>query len=235
MKLVELSLMCLWGLLCLCTSAYATDNFIAEMADAARDFHGLLPCGKWDCKCANQQRDCCCAAKEMMTLEDTTFNWMMDLWLDVKDLEKETNALTENRHIAFSAAMPAKLNSFGPFTASVTIPYTTITLNDGNGYNPALGVFTALFPGTFSFSYTVYSNVGHPNERIYHKVQMMMDGKVVASTWEDNREDQEDSGSQVVVLHLRRGCQVYMELVAGRSLSGDMTFNKFSGFLLYHD
>ncbi|CAL8360727.1 unnamed protein product [Merluccius merluccius] len=164
MKLVALSLMCLWGLLCLCTSAYATDNFIAELADAARDFHGLLPCGNWDCKCANQQRDCCCAAKEMMTLEDTTFNWMMDLWLDVKDLEIKTNALT--------------------------------------------GVFTALFPGTYSFSYTVYSNVGHQNERLYHKV---------------------------VVLHLRRGCQVYMELVAGRSLSGDMTFNRFSGFLLYHD
>ena len=29
------------------------------------------------------------------------------------------------------------------------------------------------------------------------QIQLMLNGEVVASTWEDNREDTEDSGSQV--------------------------------------
>lgn len=96
------------------------------------------------------------------------------------------------------------------------------------------GIFTAPRAGLYSFSYTVYSNVGAEGERIYYKVQLMKDGQVIASTWEDNREDSEDSGTQTVLLQLKQGNQVYMELVLGRFLCGDTQgYNSFSGYLVY--
>lgn len=65
-------------------------------------------------------------------------------------------------------------------------------------------------------------------------VQLMRDGVAVTSTWEDNREDSEDAGSQTVVLHLRHGSQVYIQLFSGRLLCGDIKgHNSFSGYLLY--
>lgn len=96
------------------------------------------------------------------------------------------------------------------------------------------GTFTAPRAGLYSFSYTVYSNVGAEGERIYHKVQLMKDGQVIASSWEDNREDSEDSATQTVLLQMKQGNQVYMELVLGRFLCADTQgYNSFSGYLVY--
>lgn len=69
---------------------------------------------------------------------------------------------------------------------------------------------------------------------MYYKVQLMRNGEVMASTWEDNSEDSEDSGSQIVLLQLERGGQVYVELLSGRKLCGDVKgINTFSGYLVY--
>lgn len=96
------------------------------------------------------------------------------------------------------------------------------------------GTFTAPRAGLYSFSYTVYSNLGAEGERIYHKVQLMKDGQVIASSWEDNREDSEDSATQTVFLQLKQGNQVYVELVLGRFLCADTQgYNSFSGYLVY--
>ena len=76
--------------------------------------------------------------------------------------------------------------------------------------------------------------MGSAGQRLYHMVQLMRDGVPLVSTWEDNREDSEDAGSQTVVLQLRRGSQVYVQLVFGRLLCGDTAgHNSFSGYLLY--
>uniref|UniRef100_A0A3Q3XHW4 C1q domain-containing protein n=1 Tax=Mola mola TaxID=94237 RepID=A0A3Q3XHW4_MOLML len=118
-----------------------------------------------------------------------------------------------------------------PFTRSSPIPYDSISLNHGNGYNPAL-IFTAPCSGLYSFSFSVYSQVGREGERMYYKVQLMRNGEVVASTW-DNREDVEDSSSQTVLLSLRQGGQVYVELLSGRQLCGIFQgLNIFSGTLI---
>lgn len=62
----------------------------------------------------------------------------------------------------------------------------------------------------------------------------MKNGQLIASSWEDNREDSEDSSTQTVLLQLRRGCQVYIELLSGRQLCGDTQgYNTFSGYLIY--
>ncbi|RXN13272.1 complement C1q 4 [Labeo rohita] len=96
------------------------------------------------------------------------------------------------------------------------------------------GTFTAPHAGLYSFSFTAYSSVGSAGQRLYQKVQLMKNGQLIASSWEDNREDSEDSSTQTVLLQLRRGCQVYVELLSGRQLCGDTKGqNTFSGYLVY--
>lgn len=69
---------------------------------------------------------------------------------------------------------------------------------------------------------------------MYYKVQLMRNGELVASTWEDNREDSEDSSTQTVLLSLQQGGQVYVELQSGRQLCGLVEgLNTFSGSLIY--
>lgn len=69
---------------------------------------------------------------------------------------------------------------------------------------------------------------------MYYEVQLMRNGELVASTWEDNREDSEDSSTQTVLLSLQQGGQVYVELQSGRQLCGLVEgLNTFSGSLIY--
>lgn len=69
---------------------------------------------------------------------------------------------------------------------------------------------------------------------MYYKVQLMRNREVVASMWEDNREDSEDSSSQTVLLSLQQGDQVFVELLSGRQLCGIIEgLNTFSGSLIY--
>ncbi|XP_042342847.1 cerebellin 18 [Plectropomus leopardus] len=121
---------------------------------------------------------------------------------------------------------------FGPFNTNVPIPYHTVSLNHYSGYNPSMGVFTAPCAGVYVFSITVYSYVTE-NERLYHKVQLMKNGKVMVSVWENNREDHEDNAVQVRLMELQQGDQVYAELMSGRKLCKHLNYNIFTGHILY--
>lgn len=41
--------------------------------------------------------------------------------------------------IAFTATMLPKAGCLGPFTSNMSISYQSVSLNQGSGYNPALG------------------------------------------------------------------------------------------------
>lgn len=63
---------------------------------------------------------------------------------------------------------------------------------------------------------------------------LVRQGRSEAATWEDNREDAEDSATQTVLFSLSAGEQVYVQLMSGREICGDMWGqNIFSGYLLY--
>ncbi|XP_041949324.1 cerebellin-3-like [Alosa sapidissima] len=196
---------------------------------------GSLPCGGWDCECAfNRQRGCCCAARDFFNLEERVFTQMMGQWEALKQLNGQIQALAEGRQVAFTATLTPMTSCFGPFTVGVPIPYREVSLNSASGYNPALGVFTAPWAGVYSFSFTVYSDVGLVGERLYHRVMLMQDRSPVVSVWEENRDDGQDSATHTVLLTLAPGGQVYMTLQSGRELCGDTQGrNVFSGYLLY--
>ncbi|XP_040030033.2 cerebellin 18 [Gasterosteus aculeatus] len=241
--MVVLPLLLLLGLQFLCGRGQLQSAGIQLLTEAAREWQGSLPCGEWNCGCAFQkQPGCCCAADGMFKLEEDSFHRIKYLMRDVMSLEKKVQKLTDYSRVAFEAIMNpgARVSSgtdpqcFGPFSTNVPIPYSNVTLNDANGYNPALGVFTAPCAGVYVFSFTVHSCVLE-NESLYYKVQLMRNGVVEASVWENNREDFEDNANHVVVLKLERGDQVYIELMSGRRLCTQQPFNIFTGYILYPD
>ncbi|KAM8904238.1 cerebellin 18 isoform 1-T2 [Spinachia spinachia] len=233
--MAALPLSVLLGLQFLCARGQLQSAGVELLTEAATAWQGPLPCGEWDCDCAfRKQPGCCCAADGMFTLEEDSFHRIEYLMRDVMSLGKKVQELTGHSRIAFEANMAPGGQCFGPFSTNVPIPYSNVTLNDANGYNPSLGVFTAPCAGVYVFSFTVHSCVLE-NESLYHKVQLMRNGVVEASVWENNREDFEDNANHVVVLKLQRGDQVYIELMSGRRLCTQQPFNIFTGYILYPD
>uniref|UniRef100_A0A9J8D2S4 Cerebellin 18 n=1 Tax=Cyprinus carpio carpio TaxID=630221 RepID=A0A9J8D2S4_CYPCA len=239
MKMLPSASLCILMVLSLCSRAEATTAFDL-LRETAVSYTGSLPCGGWDCECAfRRQKSCCCVAQPLFDLEEATFMRMVGLWEGLSHLNSQIEELTAGCKIAFTAAMLPMSGCLGPFNSNMSISYQSVSLNQGNGYNPALepashSTFTAPHAGLYSFSFTAYSNVGSAGQRLYQKLQLMKNGQLMASSWEDNREDSEDSSSQTVLLQLRRGCQVYVELMSGRQLCGDTQGqNTFSGYLVY--
>ncbi|TRY57339.1 hypothetical protein DNTS_024935 [Danionella cerebrum] len=205
-----------------------------DLQAAAGSWKGSLPCGGWSCECTYKQPSCCCAADAVDQLEEQTFFRLMSIWSSMVDLQKLVDKNTAGRGVAFTATMSQMSGCFGPFTCDVPIPYANTSLNHGNAYNSALGIFTAPRAGVFSFSLTVYSNKGSESQRLYQRVALVRQGRSEAATWEDNREDAEDSATQTVLFTLAAGEQVYSQLMSGREICGDIWGrNIFSGFLLY--
>ncbi|CAJ1052712.1 complement C1q-like protein 4 [Xyrichtys novacula] len=225
---------CVLFILSLVWDSVRADNSISSLKMAAASWEGELPCKEWNCECAFKQRGCCCAATDLQEVEDQIFHKVMDLSRRVFQLGDTILEVLGGIRVAFTASMSHKKTCFGPFTRSTPIPYNLLTFNHGSGYNPALGIFTAPRPGLYSFSFSVYSKVQGEGEKMYYKVQLMRNGEAVVSTWEDNREDSEDSSSQTVLLSLEQGGQVYVQLLSGRQLCGNIEgLNTFSGALIY--
>uniref|UniRef100_A0A672ISX5 Complement C1q-like protein 2 n=2 Tax=Salarias fasciatus TaxID=181472 RepID=A0A672ISX5_SALFA len=211
---------CAFFVLGLLRHSAKADSTINSLREAAVRWDGELPCTNWDCECAfKHQRGCCCGAPDLVAVEDQIFIRMMDLSKRLTQLGDSALRVTGEK-VAFTASMSPSVHCFGPFTRNKPIPYDSISLNHGRGYNPALGVFTAPCSGLYSFSVSIYSKLSRAGDRMYHKVQLMKNGEVIASTWEDNRDDSEDSASQTVLLSLQRGGQVYVELLNSRQLCG---------------
>ncbi|XP_061576215.1 cerebellin 18 [Cololabis saira] len=242
--MAALTLLLLSGPLFLCSRVEAQTASIEALKQAALKWEGPLTCKKWDCDCTfNRQRGCCCGANEMYRIEEETFRRLGLLWHQIMTLNHRVQALTDDLKVAFMASMDPSVavstpgsseRCFGPFNTNVPIPYSSVTLNAANGYNPSLGVFTAPFPGIYVFSFTVYSSVDS-NGRLYHKVGLMKNGVLAVSVWENNREDSEDSASQIVTLDMQRGDQVYLELLSGRKLCTSLQHNIFTGYIVYPD
>ncbi|XP_047450397.1 cerebellin 18 [Mugil cephalus] len=241
--MVVLPVLFLLGSLFLCGRVEAQSSSTADMLkQAALQWKGPLTCDKWDCNCTfTRQRGCCCAANEMHQVEEEAFVRVMHLWHNIMSLNQRVKTLADNSKVAFTATMDPNIaiaisgsteRCFGPFNTNAPIPFGTVSLNNGNGYNPSLGVFTAIRAGVYVFSFTTYSSVGQ-NGRLYHKVQLMKNGVLAVSVWENNREDGEDSATQVVTLAMQKGDQVYLELMSGRKLCTDLQYNIFTGYILY--
>lgn len=129
-----------------------------------------------------------------------------------------------------------RFKCFGPFGVNTRVPFEHVFLNLGNGYNSMNGIFTVLHSGVYSLALTVYSDAGAPDTILAACAGLQVNGQVVAGSRDRNRNDQEDSSSIVVAIHLEAGDEVSVNLPIGCFLCDDNNhYNTFSAFLLYNE
>lgn len=126
------------------------------------------------------------------------------------------------------------LKCFGPFRDEQPVTYSHIFMNLGGGYNQQTGVFTAPRAGTYSLALTVYSDAGSPGNTLAACAALHVNGQSVADLQERNMQDQEDSATAVLAVHLSAGDRVSVHLPIGCFLCDNKShYNTFSGLLLY--
>lgn len=125
---------------------------------------------------------------------------------------------------------------FGPFGGPKVVTYGQVFINHGNGYNQSTGLFAVPRSGVYSLALTVYSDAGASDSKLAACAGLQVNGVKVSGQSERNKQDQEDSSTTVVALHLGAGDQVSVSLDRGCFLCDDHNhYNTFSAFLLYAD
>ncbi|XP_058490476.1 cerebellin 20 [Solea solea] len=187
--------------------------------------------------CLTDQASCgCCLMQQQIHKMETFFN------MSLSELEKEltkTKAALDNvrgSRSAFSVALnnDNHLNCYGTFRDDKLVIYKHVFINLGGGYNVETGVFTVPRSGVYSLALTVYSDAGSPGNTLAACASLRVNDMVVAGPTEHNMQDQEDSATIVMALHLMAGDQVAVNLPIGCFLCDNKShYNTFSGFLLY--
>ncbi|XP_032444385.1 LOW QUALITY PROTEIN: complement C1q-like protein 2 [Xiphophorus hellerii] len=132
--------------------------------------------------------------------------------------------------VAFSAALPGSGNT-GPFTTATPLRYKKVFSNTGNCYNPSTGIFTATVSGMYFFRFSMFNNMTPAPNSV---VSLMKNSERLTSVWDTAATDIHDSGSNAVVISLKVGDNVYVQLEPNRAVYDDgMHYNTFSGFLLF--
>ncbi|XP_040901508.1 complement C1q-like protein 4 [Toxotes jaculatrix] len=187
--------------------------------------------------CVTDQASCgCCLMQQQIHRMKMFFN--MSLNELEKELQKTKTVLNNVRasRSAFSVALTTDndLICLGPFRDDKLIAYKHIFINLGDGYNADTGIFTVPRSGVYSLALTVYSDAGSPGNTLAACANLQVNGLVVAGPREKNMQDQEDSATIVVALHLKAGDEVAVNLPIGCFLCDDNShYNTFTGFLLY--
>ncbi|XP_072247751.1 complement C1q-like protein 4 [Leuresthes tenuis] len=188
--------------------------------------------------CLTDQASCgCCLMQQQIHRMKTFFN--MSLNELEKDLMKTKNLLNSVRasRSAFSVALTNdnSMSCFGPFRGEDRlIIYKHVFINLGDGYNVDTGIFTVPRSGVYTLALTVYSDAGSPGSSLAACASLLVNGQVVAGPSEKNTQDQEDSATIVIALHLKAGDKVMVNLPIGCFLCDDSShYNTFTGFLLF--
>ncbi|XP_037324469.2 complement C1q-like protein 2 [Pungitius pungitius] len=210
--------------------------------------HGALPYGWVDpgvtppadlpgSGCITDRGSCgCCLMLREVNRMSTYFNATLNaLEKDYAQAKRSVEKIEASRG-AFSVALTDQpyFFCFGPFTSEKLVTYQHVFINLGGGYDPGTGVFTAAQSGVYSLALTVFGDAGAPGVPLAACADLLVNGRAVAGARERNAQDQEDSASTVLALHLNAGDKVAVSLPVGCSLCGDVGhFNTFSAFLLY--
>ncbi|XP_023204391.1 complement C1q-like protein 4 [Xiphophorus maculatus] len=134
--------------------------------------------------------------------------------------------------VAFSAALrDSGSGDIGPFTTATPLQYKKVFSNTGNSYNPSTGVFTAMVSGMYFFRFSMFNNLASTPNSL---VSLMKNSERLTSVWDTNGSDSNDMGSNAVVIPLKVGDNVFVQLHPNRLVYDDtMNYNTFSGFLLF--
>uniref|UniRef100_A0A3P8PHR6 C1q domain-containing protein n=1 Tax=Astatotilapia calliptera TaxID=8154 RepID=A0A3P8PHR6_ASTCA len=145
-----------------------------------------------------------------------------------------TDPITSRVAFSFSLFSDENFKCYGPFSEmNKIVIYKNAFLNLGGAYNMNTGVFTVPFSGVYSLAVTIFSDAGSPGNMLAACANLQVNNKVMARAKEFNTNDQEDSATIVVAMHLKVGDMVTVTLSSGCYLCDESYYNTFSGFLLY--
>lgn len=115
----------------------------------------------------------------------------------------------KGKTIAFHAILPSDVKNT---PINTIIKFQTVQVNEGGGYNPATGKFTAPVDGVYSFSWTYHTNKGsvaYLGGYVDGTIRTYIGTYTQANTW------QSQTGN--LVIKLKKGsqfwaCTLYMQL-----------------------
>ncbi|XP_011430985.3 complement C1q tumor necrosis factor-related protein 3-like [Magallana gigas] len=144
------------------------------------------------------------------------------LWNKVEDLTQNGSL----NKVAFTAGT----SGAGNIGTGSTIVFPVVINNEGGGYNPDTGVFTAPRSGQYVF---FVSAQGYGSDTLYVSIVHNGGAKVMTMSDGGRGKDFYDSGTNLAALNLQQGDTVWAKCHSGSSFySEGIPITTFSGFLI---
>ncbi|XP_062574645.1 complement C1q-like protein 2 [Saccostrea cucullata] len=195
--------------------------------------------------------------KDVLTLKETTGSGISQLEAELKHLKTENQRLdselqrtkakegnlssliasiqgsltnvsslvNKSKKVGFSASMSSSSSSWN----SGTLVFPSVITNEGNGYNPSNGIFTAPTAGMYVFFVNVQSN---NKQTIFVDIVLNGSTKVRTMAYSYSNDDYYDAGPNLVVLTIQKGDAVWVKYYSGKGYYTDGPLTTFSGFLV---
>lgn len=147
--------------------------------------------------------------------------------LQIVDVSVFAGIRSSNGTIAFSAYLTTTLSSPGNLRPLI---FDAIFMNEGNGYNHHMGVFTAPRTGLYVFTWTIRANGG-----AYFNTQLLVNGLMYGSMYTRDYY-YSNSNSATEVVHVAVGNSVYVRTGptgnSGTIISNYDGYSTFSGWTI---
>ncbi|XP_062574644.1 multimerin-2-like [Saccostrea cucullata] len=146
--------------------------------------------------------------------------------LEVFRMNVTNNILGKSKKVAFSASVSSSSTSW----ISGTLVFPSVITNEGNGYNPSNGIFTAPIAGMYVFFLNVQS---YYRETIYVDIVLNGSTRVRTMAVSNKSDDYYEAGPNLVVLTIQKGDAVWIKHYSGSGYYHDGPITTFSGFLIH--
>ena len=138
----------------------------------------------------------------------------------------------ERGKVAFSACLGSTTEEL---PIGSTVVFDLVIYQEGNGYNPKDGVFTCPETGVYMFSIVIdngnLQNMTEQAATAMLQVDFVMKAVVIS---EEHHQGQDDQSSNLVILKVKQGQKVWVEIVSNNDVIIWHSFSTFSGALLYN-
>ncbi|XP_062574642.1 uncharacterized protein LOC134236474 isoform X1 [Saccostrea cucullata] len=143
--------------------------------------------------------------------------------LEVFRMNLTNNISDKSKKVGFSASVSSTDGSWN----SGTLVFPSVITNEGNGYNPSNGIFTAHVSGTYVFFVNVQS---YSTNDIYVDIVLNRSTKVRAMAYSAGNGDYNDAGPNLVVLTIQKGDAVWVKHYSGQGYytSGPITIFSYT-------
>lgn len=132
--------------------------------------------------------------------------------------------MSARQKVAFYVGLTENL---GPVTEHSDIVFDRVITNVGGGYDPRTGRFTAPLTAVYQFNVIISAQGRHKAA-----VMVLKNGEMVATVWAESI-PYWSTASNVAVLHLERGDQVWLLLLNRASHLHGYMYTTFSGTILF--